>query len=78
MVVNVHMDDVMAYANKVASGASIAIGNIKRAVYDGMEMSLADGLENEIDLIAPLYDTEDAAEGIAAFSEKRRAQFKGA
>ncbi len=71
------MDDVMAYATKLAAGPSIAIGNIKRATYDGMEMSLADGLANEIALIRPLYDTEDATEGFAAFSEKRKAEFKG-
>lgn len=69
--------DVNAYAQKVAAGASIAIGNIKRAVYDGMEMSLEDGLALECDLIEPLYDTEDATEGFAAFAQKRPPVYKG-
>ena len=68
---------VKAYAEKVANGASMAIAHIKRCVYEGMDMELADGLEFEIDMIAPLFDSEDAQEGIAAFSEKRPADFKG-
>ncbi len=71
------MEDVMAYASRLADGASLAVGAIKRAVYDGMEMDLADGLALERKLIAPLYDTEDSAEGFAAFSEKRPPVYKG-
>lgn len=72
------MDDVLAYAGYVADGASLAIGAIKRTVYHGMGMSLSDGLALERELIAPLYETEDAAEGFAAFSQKRQPAFKGA
>ena len=72
------VDDVQAYAEQVANGASIAIGAIKRAVYDGLEMELEAGLALERELIAPLYDTEDATEGFAAFSEKRAPVYKGA
>ncbi|MCB8944248.1 MAG: enoyl-CoA hydratase/isomerase family protein [Ardenticatenaceae bacterium] len=70
-------EDVQAYAERIANGASVAIGAIKRAVYDGLEMALAEGLALERDLIAPLYDTEDATEGFAAFSEKREPVYKG-
>jgi enoyl-CoA hydratase/carnithine racemase len=69
--------DVLAYAQKLANGASIAVGAIKRAVYDGIGMALEDGLALERDLIAPLYDTEDATEGFAAFGEKREPVYKG-
>lgn len=71
------LEDVNAYAQKLAAGASIAVGAIKRAVYDGMQMNLEDGLALERELIAPLYDTEDSAEGFAAFAQKRRPVYKG-
>ncbi len=71
-------DDVMAYAEKLANGASLAVGAIKRAVYDGVQMDLEDGLALERELIAPLYDSEDAVEGFAAFAEKRAPDYKGA
>ena len=70
--------DVQAYAERVANGASVAIGAIKRAAYDGLAMPLEEGLALERQLIAPLYDTEDVAEGLAAFAEKRRPVYKGA
>lgn len=70
-------DDVTTYAEKVANGASLAVAAIKRCVYDGMKMALEDGLALERELIAPLYDTEDAAEGFAAFGEKRQPVYKG-
>ena len=70
--------DVQAYAEKLADGASVAIAAIKRAAYDGFVMSLDDGLALERELIAPLYETDDLAEGLAAFAEKRKPIYKGA
>ncbi len=66
-----------AYARKLAAGATLAIGAIKRCVYDGMNMELAEALAYERQLIAPLFDSQDAAEGFAAFSEKRQPQYQG-
>jgi enoyl-CoA hydratase/carnithine racemase len=71
------IEETEAYAQKVASGASLAIGAIKQAVYQGTAMELSDALALERKLIAPLFDSEDAAEAFAAFAEKRSAEFKG-
>ena len=71
------IEETEAYAAKVASGASLAIGAIKQSVYQGSTMELHDALALERGLIAPLFDSEDAAEAFAAFSEKRPAEFKG-
>ncbi|HKZ70426.1 MAG TPA: enoyl-CoA hydratase-related protein, partial [Anaerolineales bacterium] len=71
------MEETEAYARKVASGASLAIARIKQCVYQGIAMNLTDALALERKLIEPLYDTEDAREGLTAFVEKRAAVFKG-
>ncbi len=55
----------------------LALANIKRAVFEGVELPLADGLALERDLIEELFATDDAREGLTAFSEKRTAQFTG-
>ncbi|MFL5860023.1 MAG: enoyl-CoA hydratase/isomerase family protein [Solirubrobacteraceae bacterium] len=56
----------------------LALANIKRAVYEGVERPLADGLALERDLIEELFGSQDAHEGLTAFSEKRAAEFVGA
>ncbi len=71
------MEESEAYARELAAGATLAIGSIKRCVYDGIEMDLHASLAYERELIEPLYDSEDAAEGFAAFGEKRSPNFKG-
>ena len=71
------LDEAKAYALKLAHGPSRANAYIKRCVYEGTEMPLADGLVLERDLISELFFTEDAQEGLAAFVEKRKAEFKG-
>lgn len=72
-------DQVMDYARQFVppNKASRAVGRIKRAVQSGWEMSLADGLALERELQQLLFQSEDAAEGLGAYVEKRTPQFKG-
>jgi len=71
------MEETEAYARKLAAGASLAIVRIKQCVYQGIATNLSDGLALERKLIEPLFDSEDAKEGLTAFSEKRPAVYKG-
>ena len=71
------IEETGAYANKLAAGATVAVGQIKRAVYQGISMDLSDALALERELIEPLFDSEDAMEGLAAFTEKRPPKYKG-
>jgi enoyl-CoA hydratase/carnithine racemase len=63
------------YAEKLAEGAGEAIGSIKLAVYGGIERPLEEGLETERTLVEPLFESEDAKEGLSAFMEKRKPEF---
>jgi len=57
--------------------AAMAVGHIKRAVQTGAELPLEAGLALERELQAKLFASADAQEGIAAFVQKRPAQFQG-
>ena len=71
-------DRTREYAEKLAGGATVAIGEIKQTTYAGVEMPIADALARERQGIARLFETADAQEGFASFSEKRKPEFKGA
>jgi enoyl-CoA hydratase len=72
------MNQVLEYAQQFTppNMASKAIGNIKRAVQTGAELPFQDALAVERELQQLLFQSEDAKEGIAAYVEKRKAQFK--
>jgi enoyl-CoA hydratase/carnithine racemase len=70
--------DFEEHAAKLAAGPPLAIAAIKRAAHEGSQMSLDDGLALERELIEQLFRSQDAREGLSAFTEKRKAAFTGA
>jgi enoyl-CoA hydratase/carnithine racemase len=71
-------DEFHAHVEKLAAGPPLAIANIKRAVYEGLQRPLDDGLALERELVEELFRSEDGREGLTAFSEKRAPTFVGA
>jgi enoyl-CoA hydratase/carnithine racemase len=73
------MDAVMDYATSLTPPhtASQAVGFIKRAVQTGAEIPLQEGLALERELQQQLFMSADSKEGMAAYREKRQAEFKG-
>ena len=57
--------------------AAKAVGHIKRAVQTGWEIPIESGLALERELQQQLFQSEDASEGLAAYTEKRKANFAG-
>jgi enoyl-CoA hydratase len=57
--------------------ASKAVGRIKRAVQSGWEVPIESGLALERELQQQLFTSDDAKEGLAAYGEKRKANFTG-
>jgi enoyl-CoA hydratase/carnithine racemase len=70
-------EDVMAQARKLAAGPTMAQGYIKLSVNNGLEASLTEGLAIERAHQNQLFASEDVAEGLKAFLEKRPARFAG-
>jgi len=64
-------------ALKLIKRPAVALRAAKTAMRKGLNMSLKDGLILEQDLFAMLFGTEDQKEGMAAFMEKRKPEFRG-
>jgi len=76
---NGYWEQVVMYAKQFCPPhkASKAVGLIKRAVQSGAEVPFESALAIERELQQQLFQSEDAKEGIAAYNEKRVAEFKG-
>ena len=72
-------DAALDYARQFTPphAASRSIGHIKRAVQSGLEAGFHEGLALERELPQRLFESEDAAEGLAANMEKRAPKFSG-
>ena len=64
-------------AAKLAGKPPITLSRIKAAVNMGLEGSLAEGLALEAAEFGVAFNTQDRIEGVNAFLEKRKADWKG-
>jgi enoyl-CoA hydratase len=71
------VNETKQLAREFLSGGPLAIRNGKKAINVGCNMMLEDGLHLEAELLADLFMTEDAKEGVQAFFEKRPPKFQG-
>ena len=70
-------EEVKAFAAKLIKRPAVALRAAKIAMRRGLGVSLKDGLGIEQDCFCMLFGTADQKEGMAAFLEKRKAEFKG-
>jgi enoyl-CoA hydratase len=68
---------VLNLAARIAEKSPIALRMAKDAVKSAARMNLREGLERETDLFSLTFGSEDKAEGVRAFLEKRKPDFKG-
>ncbi len=73
-------DEMIKYAEDVAKqimkNGPIAVGLAKRAIADGFDLTKEDGLKYEASLFGVAFSTNDAKEGLTAFLEKRKPEYK--
>ena len=67
----------METANRIAEKSPIALRLAKEAVKLAARSNLDEGLRREVDLFALCFSSEDKDEGVKAFLEKRKPEFKG-
>ena len=70
------MEEAAATAHKIAEKSALTVMAVKEAVNRSYETTLREGILFERRLFHSLFATEDQKEGMAAFLEKREAQFR--
>lgn len=71
------MDEVLATAGRIAANAPIAVRQAKRSLDKSQDLDRTNGYSFEIEAYNRTVGTEDRNEGIRAFNEKRKPDFKG-
>ncbi len=75
--VDIYLNEAVKLAKQIADKSPIAVQLAKESVLKSFENSLTEGLYFERKNFYMLFATEDQKEGMAAFVEKRKADFKG-
>ncbi len=71
------LDEAKVLADKIASRGPVAVSKAKSAMNLGLDITLNEGIKIEAQYFGELCVTEDKVEGVRAFIEKRKAEFKG-
>lgn len=71
------LNEAKIMARKILSRGPLAVQAAKRAVYNGLKLSLEEGIALEADCFSELCKTEDQKEGANAFLGKRKPNFQG-
>jgi enoyl-CoA hydratase len=77
MPLDILVTKALETARIIAGNAPLSTRQVKQSVSRGLRMSLGDGLAFEIEAYNRLVATEDRFEGVRAFNEKRKPDFKG-
>lgn len=71
------LDDALQTAREIAANAPLAVRQAKKSIHWGLQSDLATGYRFEIEAYNRLVGSEDRHEGVRAFNEKRKPEFKG-
>jgi len=71
------LDAALKLADEIASRAPLAVRAAKKMINQSYERTLSDGLAEEKQTFYNLFASEDQKEGMKAFIEKRKPEWKG-
>ena len=71
------MEKTLETAREIAGKGTLGVRYSKDSIASGLNMAKEDGFRYEASLLGVLFSTEDQREGMAAFIEKRKPEFKG-
>ena len=71
------MDDALETARKIAGNAPQSVMRAKRSISVATQVDRFNGFQFELEAYNRLVPTEDRREGILAFNEKRKPEYKG-
>jgi enoyl-CoA hydratase/carnithine racemase len=71
------MPAVLDAAQAICANAPVSVRQAKKAIHYGLNVDLRTGLAFEVESYNRTVVTEDRLEGVRAFGEKRKPQFKG-
>ena len=72
-----YLEEALALASELAARAPLALRLGKEAVNNAFESSLTEGIADERRAFYFLFSTQDQKEGMTAFVEKRKPEWKG-
>jgi enoyl-CoA hydratase len=71
------MSTATGMAQEMATKSPLSLNYVKEALYASRDLTLDQGLRMELDLYLLLFTTLDRTEGVTAFREKRKPEFRG-
>ena len=71
------MEETLATAQTICDNAPISVRQAKRSIHFGAHMDVRSALFFEVDAYNKMVGTQDRLEGVKAFNEKRKPDFKG-
>ena len=72
-----YLKEALKFADEIASRAPLAVRAAKKMINASYESSLTDGLAEEKQAFYELFNSDDQKEGMKAFVEKRKPEWKG-
>ena len=72
-----HLERALELAGRMTRWSPVSLRLAKEAIRVAFEAPLAEGLEQEKELFLQAFASEDGREGVRAFVEKRKPDFKG-